>query len=87
MYKKGLILVGWYHSHPISEPKPSHNDVISQRTYQEALRRPNGDEPCIGVIIGQLTLIMTKSHIHDMYYVIKLLYSHMMTYGYISNQS
>ena len=27
MEQKGLSAVGWYHSHPVSEPKPSQNDV------------------------------------------------------------
>lgn len=50
--KKGLVLVGWYHSHPISEAKPSQCDIVSQKQFQDSLRRDNGDEPCIGFILS-----------------------------------
>ena len=52
MKEKKLTLVGWYHSHPISEPKPSHSDIISQKEYQELVRRSTGEEPSIGIIIS-----------------------------------
>ncbi len=52
MEQKGLDLVGWYHSHPISEPSPSQQDILLQKDFQEALRLENGDEPCIGMIIS-----------------------------------
>ena len=53
MAEKGLELVGWYHSHPFSEPKPSQSDVLAQRSYQEALRRDTMEEPCVGFIISE----------------------------------
>ena len=52
MEQKGLIVVGWYHSHPISEPKPSEIDIISQRNYQEIVQMDTGEEPCIGIILS-----------------------------------
>lgn len=57
MDQKGLTLVGWYHSHPISEPNPSQGDILSQKGYQETIREENGDEPCVGIIISMFYLI------------------------------
>ena len=48
----GLHVVGWYHSHPSSEATPSVNDVTQQLMYQESIQTKNGDEPCVGLIIG-----------------------------------
>ncbi len=53
MLSRGLELVGWYHSHPISLPNPSHNDILSQRTYQYKLMTSGGEEPCVGMIVGK----------------------------------
>lgn len=32
---EGLIICGWYHSHPIFEPDPSFTDVENQHNLQE----------------------------------------------------
>lgn len=32
--KKGLQVVGWYHSHPTFEPVPSIRDIQNQASYQ-----------------------------------------------------
>ena len=32
--RKGLSVVGWYHSHPTFEPNPSVRDIEYQRLYQ-----------------------------------------------------
>jgi proteasome lid subunit RPN8/RPN11 len=32
--KKGLQVVGWYHSHPTFEPEPSIRDIENQASYQ-----------------------------------------------------
>ena len=54
MEAKELQVVGWYHSHPVSEPKPSQPDILSQRKYQEAVRQKDmSEEPCIGVIVSE----------------------------------
>ena len=50
MSEKGLTIVGWYHSHPTSEPKPTESDILSQNAYQDAVKRENGDKPCIAII-------------------------------------
>ena len=47
--------MGWYHSHPASEPKPSQNDIFAQKRYQEAIQlAENREEPCVGLIISKL---------------------------------
>ncbi len=49
MQAKDYQVVGWYHSHPVSEPKPSQNDILSQKKYQDAV-------PCVGIIVSKLNL-------------------------------
>ncbi len=53
MLSRGLELVGWYHSHPVSLPNPSHNDILSQRMYQYKMMTSGGDEPCVGIVVGE----------------------------------
>lgn len=52
--QKGLILVGWYHSHPNSTPQPSVSDIKKQLQYQKKmLNGPKGlieYSPCVGLI-------------------------------------
>lgn len=48
----GLCLVGWYHSHPLSPPTPTVQDIDSQLEYQLKLKG-SGDQgyrPCIAMI-------------------------------------
>ncbi|XP_064388878.1 MPN domain-containing protein-like isoform X3 [Halichondria panicea] len=52
MLSRGLELVGWYHSHPVSLPNPSHNDILSQRMYQYKMMTSGGEEPCVGIVVG-----------------------------------
>jgi proteasome lid subunit RPN8/RPN11 len=52
MASRGLTVVGWYHSHPYSEPRPSQNDVLCHKKYQDATTTELGEEPCIGLIIS-----------------------------------
>ncbi|KAI7903482.1 uncharacterized protein BX663DRAFT_485634 [Cokeromyces recurvatus] len=50
--KKGLKVVGWYHSHPTFEPEPSIRDIANQASYQFLFRDDTlGLEPFIGIII------------------------------------
>jgi protein MYSM1 len=51
MSKEGLKPVGWYHSHPVFEARPSAKDNENQRNYQ-ALCRDGKHEPWVGIIIG-----------------------------------
>jgi hypothetical protein len=53
MAAKGLSPVGWYHSHPIFEARPSLKDNENQRNYQALCRDPDsGLEPWVGAIVG-----------------------------------
>ncbi|KAK9830977.1 hypothetical protein WJX81_004646 [Elliptochloris bilobata] len=50
---RGLVPVGWYHSHPIFAPKPSQKDAENQRNYQALFRcADTGLEPFLGAIVG-----------------------------------
>lgn len=45
--------VGWYHSHPVFEPRPSVKDNENQRNYQALCRlEHSGLEPWVGAIVG-----------------------------------
>ena len=54
MAKEGLIAVGWYHSHPKFEARPSNKDNENQRNHQAHVGREHkpGFEPWVGVIVG-----------------------------------
>ncbi|KAI8897885.1 hypothetical protein BC833DRAFT_526547 [Globomyces pollinis-pini] len=49
---KGLIVVGWYHSHPTFEPNPSIRDIENQANYQALFKRHDSIEPFIGIIVS-----------------------------------
>ncbi|KAJ1538509.1 Myb-like, SWIRM and MPN domains 1, partial [Cladochytrium tenue] len=49
----GLVVVGWYHSHPTFAPHPSVRDVETQAAHQRLFRRAtDGIEPFVGAIIN-----------------------------------
>ncbi|KAF9972203.1 hypothetical protein BGZ73_004706 [Actinomortierella ambigua] len=51
--QRGMVVVGWYHSHPTFEPNPSIRDIENQVNYQDLFRRPqDGIEPFVGVIVS-----------------------------------
>ena len=64
MASRDLVVVGWYHSHPYSEPRPSQNDVLSHKKYQDSLTTESGEEPCIGLIISE-TIIATTTYTYS----------------------
>ena len=50
--QRGLILVGWYHSHPSYQPDPSVQDIHNQLKYQSILQQENAPYgPCLGIIV------------------------------------
>ncbi|XP_066928133.1 MPN domain-containing protein-like [Clytia hemisphaerica] len=49
--RNGLMLVGWYHSHPFWQPDPSIHDIDSQLQYQKVLKDRHY-EPCVGLIVS-----------------------------------
>nr|SVE74044.1 EOG090X020Z [Daphnia barbata] len=50
----GLCLVGWYHSHPVSPPTPTIQDIDSQLEYQLKLKGTGeqGYRPCVAMILS-----------------------------------
>lgn len=53
MEEAGLVPVGWYHSHPVFQARPSVKDNENQRNYQALCREPTtGLEPWVGAIIS-----------------------------------
>lgn len=57
--KRGLVVVGWYHSHPTFVTYPSIRDIENQAAYQELFRQECPDlqgnswvEPFIGIIVN-----------------------------------
>ena len=52
MEQRGLVLAGWYHSHPKCQPDPSLKDIESQMEYQHQLKgSPNTFQPCFAIIV------------------------------------
>jgi proteasome lid subunit RPN8/RPN11 len=48
---KGMVVVGWYHSHPTFVTYPSIRDIENQAAYQELFREKEGEgfvEPFVG---------------------------------------
>ncbi|XP_061183924.1 MPN domain-containing protein-like [Saccostrea echinata] len=61
MNELGLILVGWYHSHPFSEAQPSVKDIDCQMSYQLCMKGSGSNYfPCVGVIIAPYNRQRTK---------------------------
>lgn len=58
MSSEGLRVVGWYHSHPSSDATPSVSDVTQQLIYQETTATSEGEEPCLGFVIGEFPLLL-----------------------------
>lgn len=57
----GLILVGWYHSHPFSQASPSVKDIDCQMSYQLCMKGSGSNYfPCVGVIIAPYNRERTK---------------------------
>ncbi|XP_063412818.1 MPN domain-containing protein-like isoform X1 [Mytilus trossulus] len=51
MKRRGLSLVGWYHSHPCSQPDPSIRDIGCQMSYQLRMKGSGATYyPCVGII-------------------------------------
>ncbi|XP_038626860.1 MPN domain-containing protein [Tachyglossus aculeatus] len=51
LYLRGLVLVGWYHSHPFSPALPSLQDIDAQMDYQLRLQGSvNSFQPCLALV-------------------------------------
>lgn len=69
MQLHGLSLVGWYHSHTECEPRPTYQDVVLQKKYQNIVREVEPDEPCIGFIVSEWALSTSRGQGRVMGYV------------------
>eukprot|EP00192_Tetraselmis_astigmatica_P002461 CAMPEP_0117655394 /NCGR_PEP_ID=MMETSP0804-20121206/4255_1 /TAXON_ID=1074897 /ORGANISM="Tetraselmis astigmatica, Strain CCMP880" /LENGTH=582 /DNA_ID=CAMNT_0005461741 /DNA_START=35 /DNA_END=1783 /DNA_ORIENTATION=+ len=59
MEQRGLVPVGWYHSHPTFAPKPSSKDNSNQHNYQALFRdESSGAEPFVGIIVGPYDMVL-----------------------------
>ncbi|GFS09548.1 MPN domain-containing protein [Elysia marginata] len=53
MRQKGMMVVGWYHSHPACPPDPSLRDLDCQMAYQLRMRGSGAIYlPCVGFILS-----------------------------------
>uniref|UniRef100_A0A6I8PB43 MPN domain-containing protein n=1 Tax=Ornithorhynchus anatinus TaxID=9258 RepID=A0A6I8PB43_ORNAN len=51
LFLRGLVLVGWYHSHPFSPALPSLQDIDAQMDYQLRLQGSvNSFQPCLALV-------------------------------------
>lgn len=51
--KESMVIVGWYHSHPLFGPTPSMCDVTNQANYQLFFRdHDNNIDPFVGLIVS-----------------------------------
>jgi len=51
--QQDLTVIGWYHSHPTSSPRPSQHDIVCQSVHQQHMRSLDGRiDPCLGVIVS-----------------------------------
>nr|CAH7745472.1 unnamed protein product [Callosobruchus chinensis] len=53
IHKKGLDILGWFHSHPTFAPEPSQQDMDTQMVVQRWIGH---GKPCIGVILSPFSL-------------------------------
>ena len=66
MDKAGLVLVGWYHSHPYNQPDPSLQDIETQLHYQLNMKGANATyQPCVGIISCECIFFWVKYKIKD----------------------
>ena len=69
----GLIVVGWYHSHPKFQPDPSVTDINNQQQYQNLMKDEiSGIEPFVGLIVSTYDLKLTSLKSHHQWFHTKL---------------
>ena len=72
MSAAGMVPVGWYHSHPIFEPRPSAKDNENQRNYQALCRlEPSGLEPWVGAIVSPYDQALPTSQSGLQFWVVR----------------
>ena len=58
MNARKLRLVGWYHSHPDFEARPTYQDVVLQKKYQATVSNLAEDEACIAFVICKSSFVL-----------------------------
>lgn len=60
MERNGVVLVGWYHSHPLASPTPTILDIDAQLEYQLKMKGTgeHGYRPCLGVLCCNIIIYM-----------------------------
>ena len=57
--EQGLMIVGWYHSHPVFEASPSVRDIENQRNYQKLFQCERTQlNPFVGAIICTFIILI-----------------------------
>ena len=65
----GLVVVGWYHSHPLFQPDPSVTDINNQQQYQTLMRdEKSGLEPFIGLIVSTYDVKLPSVESHHQWF-------------------
>jgi hypothetical protein len=65
----GLVVVGWYHSHPLFRPDPSVTDINNQHQYQTLMRdEKSGLEPFIGLIVSTFDTQLPSVESHHQWF-------------------
>ena len=75
-FSQDMTVIGWYHSHPTSSPRPSQHDIVCQSVHQQHMRSLDGRiDPCLGVIVSPFRGTSPASE------VCKYLFVEEVTYG------
>jgi hypothetical protein len=65
--KAGMVIVGWYHSHPVFKPEPSVCDAENQQQYQHLFKDQTSlDEPFLGIIIAPYDSMKAMADVSQM---------------------
>ena len=65
----GLVVVGWYHSHPLFQPDPSVTDINNQQQYQALMKdEKSGLEPFIGLIVSTYDVKLPSVESHHQWF-------------------
>ncbi|EDQ88779.1 uncharacterized protein MONBRDRAFT_26083 [Monosiga brevicollis MX1] len=59
--KRGMTVVGWYHSHPAFCPNPSLRDIENQQSFQQFLTKDTDNEPFVGIIAAPYHRLQSES--------------------------
>jgi proteasome lid subunit RPN8/RPN11 len=71
IYSMGMLVVGWYHSHPRFKPEPSVTDIRNQQQYQHLMRDElTGISPFVGLIVSTYdSSLRSPAALHQWFHV------------------